>query len=115
MDDVRRAVNIVVEKLDAAGIAVNKDPDIVVQNMVAVYDLHSKINLNVVAISLSLDQVEYEPEQFPGLGYRLTNPKVVALLFGSGKVVLTGAKKIEDVNLAAERIREDLSAAGLLH
>jgi transcription initiation factor TFIID TATA-box-binding protein len=40
-----------------------------------------------------MDNVMYEPEQFPGLIYRMTEPKVVLLLFASGKLVITGAKR----------------------
>lgn len=46
----------------------------------------------------------YEPKQFPGLIYRMEDPKVVLLVFASGKLVITGAKREEQVK-AAERIR----------
>lgn len=36
--------------------------------------------------------VQYEPEIFPGLIYRTKQPKIVLLIFMSGKIVLTGAK-----------------------
>jgi len=39
----------------------------------------------------------YEPEQFPGLIHRMLEPKTVILLFASGKLVCTGAKKEKDV------------------
>ncbi|NLX47656.1 MAG: TATA-box-binding protein, partial [Euryarchaeota archaeon] len=64
--------------------------------------------------SLGLERVEYEPEQFPGLVYRLDSPKVVVLLFGSGKLVCTGAKVEEDAAEAVDKITEELKAAGLL-
>jgi len=44
-----------------------------------------------------LDNVMYEPEQFPGLIYRMRDPKTVLLLFSSGKLVCTGAKSEEMV------------------
>jgi transcription initiation factor TFIID TATA-box-binding protein len=46
----------------------------------------------------------YEPEQFPGLIYRMSEPKVVILLFASGKLVCTGAKKEQDVYDAVEKL-----------
>ena len=46
--------------------------------------------------------------------YRISEPKVVALLFGSGKIVLTGAKKTEDIDAAAQKIYDELNAAGLV-
>ncbi|MBO5431976.1 TATA-box-binding protein, partial [Methanocorpusculum sp.] len=55
------------------------------------------INLNRVVAKLSLEAIEYEPEQFPGLVYRIKDPKIVALLFSSGKIILTGGKNLTDV------------------
>jgi len=114
IDDVRLAIDHLVKQVGAAGVTVTKKPEIVVQNIVASADLGSVINLNAIAISLSLEKVEYEPEQFPGLVYRVDKPKVVVLLFGSGKMVCTGARKVEDVEQAVERITRELRDAGLL-
>jgi transcription initiation factor TFIID TATA-box-binding protein len=55
-----------------------------------------------------------EPEQFPGLVYRLSDPKVVILLFGSGKLVITGGKKPEDMVNAVDRIVEELNSLSLI-
>lgn len=115
LNDVRTCINRVRDILDKSGVAVYDKPEITVQNMVAVYDLKTDLNLNAIAISLGLENVEYEPEQFPGLVYRIYDPKVVMLLFGSGKVVCTGARKIEDIQIAVDRLRAELSNAGLLH
>jgi transcription initiation factor TFIID TATA-box-binding protein len=114
LEEVRTAIDQLVKQIEAAGVPVTKKPEIIVQNIVASADLGSVINLNAIAISLSLEKVEYEPEQFPGLVYRLDKPKVVVLLFGSGKMVCTGARKTEDVELAVERITKELRDAGLL-
>ncbi len=114
IDDVHKAISIVVKILEGAGIRVDKNPKIDIQNIVASSDLHTELNLNAIAISLGLDRVEYEPEQFPGLVYRIDKPKVVALLFGSGKIVCTGAKKESDIGDAVARIQSELGTAGLL-
>lgn len=112
--DVEKAIGIVVSKIKEAGFDVNLKPRIDVQNIVASSDLETDLNLNAIAISLGLDKVEYEPEQFPGLVYRIDEPKVVALLFGSGKVVCTGAKRTEDIEIAVKKIYDELNTAGLL-
>jgi transcription initiation factor TFIID TATA-box-binding protein len=109
-----KAIKTVARQIEEAGIKVNREPDVEVQNIVASSDLETEINLNAIAISLGLEKVEYEPEQFPGLVYRIDDPKVVVLLFGSGKLVCTGARKPEDVERAVEKITEELKAAGLL-
>jgi len=114
LEDVKRAIKKVATKVEEAGMPVNKEPDIKVQNIVASSDLKMEINLNAIAITLGLEKVEYEPEQFPGLVYRLDDPKVVVLLFGSGKLVCTGARKPADVERAVLRIMDELTEAGLM-
>jgi len=95
-------------------IQVEEDPEIIVQNIVSSADLGRNLNLNAIAIGLGLENIEYEPEQFPGLVYRLDEPKVVALLFGSGKLVITGGKKVEDASQAVDVIVTRLEELGLL-
>ena len=114
LSDVKTAMSKIVRQLEAAGVHIKIEPKIEVQNIVASSDLEMGINLNAIAISLGLERVEYEPEQFPGLVYRIDVPKVVLLLFGSGKLVCTGARKPEDVEVAVNKITEELRTAGLL-
>ena len=114
LEHVRTAIELVSKQIAAAGLPVKKNPEIEVQNIVATSDLGAQIDLNTVAITLGLTSVEYEPEQFPGLVYRLDDPKVVLLMFGSGKVVCTGARKPSDVEKAVERITAELRANALL-
>jgi transcription initiation factor TFIID TATA-box-binding protein len=85
-----------------------------IQNIVTSADLGSTINLNKIAVGFNLDKIEYEPEQFPGLVYRLDDPKVVLLLFGSGKLIITGGKYTSDAERAVVRIISDLKKLGLL-
>jgi len=91
----RRAVNKVVRELKNNGIIILGKPQITIQNMVASANLHGSIDLETAADIL--DNVMYEPEQFPGLIYRMKDPKTVLLLFASGKLVCTGAKSEEMV------------------
>lgn len=114
IEDVRKTVSIIAEKLERIGVKVYKNPEIVIQNIVATADLGGELNLSEVAVSLGLENVEYEPEQFPGLVYRIKEPKVAMLLFGSGKIVCAGARKIEDVSLAVDKLSKELSSLGLL-
>ena len=114
MRQVDDSIRTVSELLRKGGQKILMHPKIQVQNIVATSDLESEINLNSVAITLGLDRVEYEPEQFPGLVCRLEEPRVVVLLFGSGKLVCTGACRPSDVLLAVQKITEELQGAGLL-
>lgn len=114
VEDVRKTVYIIANKLRKLGIEVYKDLKITIQNIVAISDLGSELNLNEVAMGLGLENVEYEPEQFPGLVYRIKDPKVAMLLFGSGKIVCTGARQIEDIVLAVEKLSAELSSLDLI-
>ena len=62
----------------------------------------------------TLGRSMYEPEQFPGLIYRMEEPKVVILLFASGKLVCTGAKKEQDVYSAVEKLHSLLEETSLI-
>ena len=115
VEDVRKTADIIADKLKKLGIEVYKNPEIVVQNIVATADLGGELNLTETAQGLGLDNVEYEPEQFPGLVYRIKEPRVAMLLFSSGKVVCAGARCTEDVSKAVEKLSEELTSLGLLH
>ncbi len=114
--DVKKTVDIIADKLRKLGVEVYKDKElkIVIQNIVAISDLGTELNLNEVAMGLGLENVEYEPEQFPGLVYRIRDPKVAMLLFGSGKIVCTGARQTEDVSKAVEKLSQELTSLDLI-
>jgi len=109
--DAKIAIERIVDKIKVAGIDITTKPDVIVQNVVATANLGTELNLDAIAIGL--DNTEYEPEQFPGLVYRMKEPKVVLLLFGSGKIVCTGAKSVADAENAAKNVGEKLKELGL--
>ena len=114
IENVQTALQQIFHELRQLGIEVAAEPEIIVQNIVSSGDLGHTLNLNAIAIGLGLENIEYEPEQFPGLVYRLDEPSVVALLFGSGKLVITGGKQLEDANQAISVIESRLDELGLL-
>ncbi|MDQ2052955.1 TATA-box-binding protein C, partial [Natronolimnohabitans sp. A-GB9] len=79
-----------------------------IQNVVCTGELNTEQNLNAVAIQLGLDRIEYEPEQFPGLIYRPQNHDCVLLVFGSGKVVITGCSDYNTASAAFDHLEENL-------
>jgi transcription initiation factor TFIID TATA-box-binding protein len=83
-----------------------------IENVVASATLNQKVDLN--AVVKSYPGVEYHPEQFPGLIYRMDVPKVVILLFASGKLVCTGAKKEQDVFDAVYKLHGILEEQSLI-
>ncbi|WP_160135389.1 TATA-box-binding protein [Halococcus salsus] len=114
VDGVHEALASVFETLRDLSLRVDDDPTITVQNIVVSGDLGERLNLNAIAIGFGLEAVEYEPEQFPALVYRLEDPAVAALLFGSGKTIITGCKQLEDAEEATDVLVERLSDLSLL-
>ncbi len=102
--DIEAAVDKLIKKLKEGRIRVKSKPIVEIQNIVASATLGFKVNLDALAIECY--NTEYEPEQFPGLVFRLDEPKTVMLIFRSGKIIITGAKTPGDANLAAERTRD---------
>ena len=102
VEKVYEALDSVFGTLRDLGMTVTENPIIEIQNIVTSGDFGQPLNLNAIAIGFGLENVEYEPEQFPGLIYRLDNPNAVVLLFGSGKTVITGGTDPEDAQTAVE-------------
>jgi transcription initiation factor TFIID TATA-box-binding protein len=109
--EARRAVMTVVKELKKGGIIIVNKPDLKVVNIVASASLGGKIDLEAVS---TLGKTMYEPEQFPGLIYRMDEPKVVILIFASGNLVCTGAKKEQDVYDAVHKLHESLEEQNLI-
>ena len=101
-----KAVNKVVNELKKSGIVIVGKPKTEIVNIVSSGDLCGSIDLERTAYVL--ERTMYEPEQFPGLIYRVNDPKVVFLIFASGKIVCTGAKKQEDIYVAVENLNQAL-------
>jgi transcription initiation factor TFIID TATA-box-binding protein len=87
---VKEVVQQVIKQLRKIGVNVNAKPKITVQNIVASGAINLELNLNTLA--LEMENTEYEPEQFPGLVYKLNEPTATFLLFSNGKLVCTGTK-----------------------
>ncbi len=105
-----KVVEKVVKNIKKAGIKVS-NPEITIQNIVASGDLHTNIDLNMAAIVM--EYAMYEPEVFPGLIYRMQEPKTVFLIFSTGRIVCTGAKKKEIVRDAVFKLNQEVRELGV--
>ena len=105
-----RVVEKVLKNIRKAGIKVS-NPEITIQNIVASGDLHTNIDLNMAAIVM--EYAMYEPEVFPGLIYRMQDPKTVFLIFSTGRIVCTGAKKKEIVREAVKKLNKEVRKLGV--
>ncbi len=113
LDRTEDALSGMLKELDDLWLEYS-DPDIDVQNIVGVANLDKPLNLNAIAIGLGLENTEYEPEQFPGLVYRLEDHPTVVLLFGSGKMVITGGKSTADIETGVEHVYNELDNLALV-
>lgn len=107
-DSLDQGLELIISSMKEAGVKTFDRPRVAVTNIVCSYDIGKYINLNKVVITLNLENIEYEPEQFPGLVYRIRDPKIVALLFSSGKIILTGGKNLDDVKRGLEFLEQKL-------
>jgi len=107
LEDAKKAVQHIAEYLNKIGIKVNKNPVLSVQNIVGSGGLGFKLNLNKLAITLR--NTEYEPQQFPGLVYKIKLPfKASFLLFSNGKLVCTGTKSQAEMEACVVQLEKDL-------
>jgi transcription initiation factor TFIID TATA-box-binding protein len=109
IDQVREVIANVIKVLRKIGVKITDKPKINVQNIVASGSLNLTLNLNLLA--LELENTEYEPEQFPGLVYKLNEPNATFLLFSNGKLVCTGTKNREELDAAKKQLVKNLKVA----
>jgi len=86
--------------------------DIKFENIIASCNLGQKLDLNEV--SKNLEGSEYNPDRFPGVIYRFKLPRVVLLIFDSGKVMCTSARSVEDVEKVMIEIEKILKEKKLI-
>ena len=106
---VRDVVQQVIKQLRKNGVRVTIKPKITVQNIVASGAIGLDLNLNTLA--LELENTEYEPEQFPGLVYKLNDPTATFLLFSNGKLVCTGTKNKAQLDDSIIQLNKNVRAA----
>ena len=109
-DDASPGVKKVIKYIKKVGINVF-NPEITIVNIVASGDLHTYIDLDMAAVVL--ENVMYEPEVFPGVIYRMLDPKTVFLIFSTGKVVCTGAKNKKIVRDAFLKLNHEVRELGI--
>jgi transcription initiation factor TFIID TATA-box-binding protein len=110
--DVKKAIEKVAKMIKTLGLEVPKTYKIQIENIVASAQIPGRLSLDKIAFEL--ENSEYEPNQFPGLVYRMKDPKAALLLFGSGKVICTGIRKIEDVEYAMNDLFKKLKSIDAL-
>jgi len=97
------------QELEDLGIEVTEDEeDIRIVNLVSTFQSDQPLDLPKLSINIGLENIEYEPEQFPALIYRIDNDSV-ALIFSSGNIVVTGTNSCEEILTTVQRVRDAIS------
>jgi transcription initiation factor TFIID TATA-box-binding protein len=115
--EAERALRKLVKVLKEGGILIMGKPEIKIVNVVATVNLGGPVDLLELYESERgmRGRIVYEPEQFPGLIYRMDSPRAVFLIFSSGKLVCTGARREEDVHQAVIKLHQQLDEKNLIH
>lgn len=106
VSQVKEVIEQVIKQLAKIGVKITDKPKITVQNIVASGKINVDLNLNILA--LELENTEYEPEQFPGLVYKLDDPTTTFLLFSNGKLVCTGTKSKSQLDEAMTQLNKNI-------
>jgi transcription initiation factor TFIID TATA-box-binding protein len=114
-DDIPVALENLVSNLKGAGIPCHDAARVSVKNIVCTCNPGKACNPGRILVSLmDPERVEYEPECFPGLVCRIADPRIVFLVFSSGKCVITGGKTVADIRRGLAVFMEKLKVAGTL-
>ncbi len=105
-------VKKIISKIKKADIAIENEPIVKIENIVVRGDFHQSINLDVT--SLILNSAIYEPEVFPGLIYKVTDPKICFLIFSSGRIIVTGSNNEEIIKKSVKKLAINLKKNGVL-
>lgn len=103
---VKKVIEEVIKQLKKINVKVTIKPKITVQNIVASGTINLKLNLNFLA--LEMENTEYEPEQFPGLVYKISEYNATFLLFSNGKLVCTGTKSKQQLEASMQQLLKDI-------
>jgi transcription initiation factor TFIID TATA-box-binding protein len=106
---VKQVITQVIKQIAKIGVRITDKPKITVQNIVASGSI--KLNLNLNYLALELENTEYEPEQFPGLVYKLVEPTATFLLFSNGKLVCTGTKNKNQLEDSMKQLNKNIKEA----
>lgn len=113
MEKVDECIKKIIKSLEKINVKITVHPKITVQNIVASGSIGMDLNLN--SLAMKLENTEYEPEQFPGLVYKVNVKdkegktfKATFLLFTNGKIVCTGTKSEENVHVAVDKLISNL-------
>jgi len=113
-EEIKKSIEKTITKIKEAGFDIKQNYKIKYENIVASTDLRKSMDLEKISKGLPIQNVTYDPSEFPGIIYKADDYNSILLLFSSGKIVCTGAKEIEAATKAIEMLKEKLTSIGAL-
>ena len=107
-DTLFDANKMLLNALETIGVDLT-NPSFEQKNAVYLEDFETTIQLETLVVHLGLENVEYEPEQFPGVIYRPSEIGTVNLIFSSGKTIISGTIHEDTAERSAEYLKKQLS------
>lgn len=114
MEEINKSIEKTIEKIKSIGLTLKKKINIEIQNIVASTNLNKEMHLSSISKALMMQNVNYQPDKFPGLIYKIEETGAILLLFDSGMLVCTGTKNEDDATNAINVMKEKLSSIGVL-
>jgi transcription initiation factor TFIID TATA-box-binding protein len=111
-NQIPTVVDIIIAKIRKAEIEIENKPIVKIENIVVRGDFHQSINLDIT--SLILESAIYEPEVFPGLIYKVAEPKICFLIFSSGRIICTGSNNEDIIKKSVKKLAITLKNNGVL-
>ena len=110
-EDLFEAKDKLIEALQQIGLELD-EVKFHQNNAVFLEDFETKVQLEAMATHLGLENIEYEPEQFPGVIYRPPNIGTVILIFNSGKAIISGTISEDVAQQSSDHLRNEIQAFG---
>ena len=104
----------VTSQIKKIGFKIKKDYKVKIENIIVSADLKKELDLASLATRLILQDVDYQPEVFPGLIYKMDDLHTILIIFNSGKIVCTDTKSIDDATNSIKKMEEKLTSIGAL-
>jgi len=114
IEDSEKNLKKTIKKIKDIGFEIKKDYKIEIENIIVSKDLKKEMHLSSISQALILQNIDYQPEKFPGLIFRPEDLCAVVILFNTGKIVCTGTKNVDDAACAVNMMEEKLSSIGVL-
>lgn len=114
INDAFNKIKKVINQIKKIGFDIKKDYEIIIENIIVSADFKKELNLTNISKGMMSQDVDYQPDVFPGLIYKMDDLHTILIIFNSGKIVCIGAKNIDSATNSINKMEEKLTSIGVL-